>query len=202
MDSAVYDASGAKDENEAWIASKNVQLERKCQFTAEGIDSVLAKSGITAAISLAESDSTVWEVRQDYNPSLFRPSVSLTIPYSQLQGRTATIACRVNPFDVIPGMWLTLIITLLVSCLLIACLVLQFSTVLKLSRIDRLRNSFVTTMIHELKRPISTLKMCVSGLDNERMMTDKAVKTELLTETRNALDNLAAYFSKLRDFSR
>lgn len=201
VDSAVYDASGAKDENEAWIASKNVQLERKCQFTAEGIDSVLAKSGITAAIYLAESDSTVWEVREDYNPSLFRPSVSMTIPYSQLQGRTATITCRVNPSDVIPGMWLTLIITLLVSCLLIVCLVLQFSTVLKLSRIDRLRNSFVTTMIHELKRPISTLKMCVSGLDNERMMTDKAVKTELLTETRNALDNLAAYFSKLRDIT-
>ena len=56
-------------------------------------------------------------------------------------------------------------------------------------------------MIHELKRPISTLKMCVSGLDNERMMEDKAVKKELLEETRNSLDNLGAYFSKLRDIT-
>lgn len=98
-------------------------------------------------------------------------------------------------------MWQTLFVALSVSCLLVVCLVLQISTVLKLSRIDKLRNGFITTMIHELKRPISTLKMCVSGLDNERMIEDKAVKKELLTETRNALDNLAAYFSKLRDIT-
>lgn len=56
-------------------------------------------------------------------------------------------------------------------------------------------------MIHELKRPISTLKMCVSGLDNERMLGNKDIRKELLTETRNALDNLSAYFSKLRDIT-
>ena len=64
-----------------------------------------------------------------------------------------------------------------------------------------MRNSFITTMIHELKRPISTLKMCVSGLDNERMLDDKTVRKELLTESRKALDNLSAYFLKLRDIT-
>ncbi|MDE6342662.1 MAG: HAMP domain-containing histidine kinase, partial [Muribaculaceae bacterium] len=76
-----------------------------------------------------------------------------------------------------------------------------FGMVLKLSRLDRMRNSFVTTMIHELKRPISTLKMCVSGIENEEMMADMATKRELMAETRNALDNLSAYFSKLRDIT-
>lgn len=38
-------------------------------------------------------------------------------------------------------------------------------------------------------------------LDNERMLDDKAVRKELLIETRNALDNLSAYFSKLRDIT-
>ncbi|MDE6825783.1 MAG: HAMP domain-containing histidine kinase, partial [Paramuribaculum sp.] len=56
-------------------------------------------------------------------------------------------------------------------------------------------------MIHELKRPIGTLKMCVSGLDNRRMMEDESTKRELISETRNALDNLSAYFSKLRDIT-
>ncbi len=56
-------------------------------------------------------------------------------------------------------------------------------------------------MIHELKRPISTLKMCVSGLDNQRMLDNKEMRKELLSETRNALDNLSAYFSKLRDIT-
>lgn len=200
-DSMVFDASGAKDENEAWSATNNVQTERKCPFRADGIDSVLSKAGIDADITLIKADSIVWENKADYHKSLLAPEMSLTIPYSQLQGLTVKITDRINPLDVLPGMWQTLIITLLVSCLLIVCLALQVLTVLKLSRLDKLRNSFITTMIHELKRPISTLKMCVSGLDNERMIEDKAVKKELLTETRNALDNLSAYFSKLRDIT-
>lgn len=201
VDSMTFDASGAKDENEAWIATKNVQTDRKHPFSVEEIDSILNQSGIDTRISLAKSDSMIWETAVRYNTSLFSSDLVMTIPYSQLQGKTVTIACDINPFDVLPGMWQTLVITLLVSGLLIACLVLQFSTVLKLSRLDRMRNSFITTMIHELKRPISTLKMCVSGLDNERMLEDTDIRKELLAETRNALDSLSAYFSKLRDIT-
>ena len=201
VDSMVFDASGAKDENEAWRATNNVQVERKCPFTVEGIDSILTKAGIKARINLSKADSMVWETAVCYHTSVVAPDVSMTIPYSQLQGKTVSIVSPVNHFEVLPGMWQTLFVALSVSCLLVVCLVLQISTVLKLSRIDKLRNGFITTMIHELKRPISTLKMCVSGLDNERMIEDKAVKKELLTETRNALDNLAAYFSKLRDIT-
>lgn len=200
-DSLVFDASGAKDEKEAWAATSNVQIERKCPFRVDGLDSILTKAGITAQTTLTNADSTVWNSMVDYHKTALNPKLSVTIPYSQLEGRIATITCAINPFDVLPGMWQTLMITLAVSTLLIVCLVLQFSTVLKLSRLDKMRNSFISTMIHELKRPISTLKMCVSGLDNERMMEDAAVKHEVLSETRNALDNLSAYFSKLRDIT-
>lgn len=200
-DSVVFDASGAKDENEAWTATRNVQTEQKCPFTVNGIDSVLNKAGIKAQVNLTESDSMVWHQTIAYHKSTLTPTLSVTIPYSQLEGRAVSITCTINPSAVLPGMWQTLIITVIVSTLLIACLILQFSTVLKFSRLDRMRNSFITTMIHELKRPISTLKMCISGLDNERMYEDKAVRKELLTETRNALDNLSAYFSKLRDIT-
>ena len=70
-----------------------------------------------------------------------------------------------------------------------------------MNRLDRMRNNFVVTMIHELKRPISTLKMCVSGIGNPRMMADGEVRAELLGSTRAALDTLSAYFSKLRDIT-
>lgn len=199
--SETFDASGAKDETEAWVATNNVSLERKTPFTVEGMDSVLVKAGIPAKISIAQADSAVWHTKEVFYKSLFSPRLSLTIPYSQLEGRTVTVTCPINPLSVLPDIWHTLLISLIVSVLLILCLVLQFSTVLKLSRLDRMRNSFITTMIHELKRPISTLKMCVSGLDNERMMSDSDVRKELLSETRNALDNLSAYFSKLRDIT-
>ena len=177
------------------------QTERKCPSTVEGIDSIMEKAGIKAEVTLARTDSMVWNTAVDYHKSVFSPAVSMIIPYSQLQGLTACIVSRVNPFDVLPGMGSTLIITLLVSCLLIVCLVLQFSTVLKLSRLDKMRSSFVTTMIHELKRPISTLKMCVSAMGIDSMMRSGEVRKEILAETRNALDNLSAYFSKLRDIT-
>lgn len=200
-DSVVFDASGAKDENEAWAATQNVQIERKCPFSIEGVDSVLNKAGIKAHVNIDNADSMVWEKKVDYHTSALAPKLSLTIPYSQLEGKTVSIIVTINPFDVLPGMWQTLIISIFVSILLIVCLVLQFSTVLKLSRLDKMRNSFIMTMIHELKRPISTLKMCVSGLDNKKMMADKEIKKEVISETRNALDNLSAYFSKLRDIT-
>lgn len=200
-DSVVFDASGAKDENEAWAATQNVQIERKCPFSIEGIDSVLNKAGLKAHVDIDKADSMVWKEKIDYHTSALAPKLSLTIPYSQLEGKVVSIIVTINPFDVLPGMWQTLIISIFVSILLIVCLVLQFSTVLKLSRLDKMRNSFIMTMIHELKRPISTLKMCVSGLDNKRMMADREIKKELISETRNALDNLSAYFSKLRDIT-
>lgn len=200
-DSGVYDASGAKDENEAWTASNNVQIERKCPFTVNGMDSVLKKAGIKALVSLSKADSTVWESRISYHESPIHPVLSATLPYSQMEGLAVTIVSPIRPCDVLPGMWQTLILTFIISALLIVCLVLQFSTVLKLSRIDKMRNGFVTTMIHELKRPLSTLKMCVSGLDNERMMAEEDTKREMLSETRKALDTLSAYFAKLRDIT-
>lgn len=200
-DSAVFDASGAKDDTEAWIATKNVSVERKDPFTTEGMDTVLRNAGISAHISIIKADSAVWQTKvTSHNLTLF-PELTLTVPYSQLEGRIVKIVCPINPLDVLPDMWQTLLISLVISVLLIACLVLQFSTVLRLSRLDKMRNGFITTMIHELKRPISTLKMCVSGLDNERLLEDKDIRKELLTETRNALDNLSAYFSKLRDIT-
>lgn len=201
VDSVVYDASGARDENESWAAAKSIQIERKCPFTAEGVDSILNKADIRAQITLSKADSMVWNSTVEYHKSALRPNLTVTVPYTQLEGQTVTIVCAISPLDVLPGMWQTLIISAVISTLLIMCLVLQFTTVLKLSRLDKMRNSFITTMIHELKRPISTLKMCVSGLDNERMMANPEIKKEMLTETRTALDSLSAYFSMLRDIT-
>lgn len=95
----------------------------------------------------------------------------------------------------------TLFIACILSLFLIACLVSQIRTIVKLTRLDKMRNMFVGTMIHELKRPISTLKMCVSGFENDKLMEDDQLRKELTGETRMALDNLSAYFSKLRDIT-
>lgn len=94
VDSVVFDASGAKDENEAWIATKNVQTERKCPFMVEGIDSVLSDAGIKANVNLVQADCIVWDTTVEYHFSVFSPSLTMTIPYSQLQGKAARFKCQ------------------------------------------------------------------------------------------------------------
>lgn len=147
------------------------------------------------------TDSIVWEPTVLRHASVFDPTIKVSVPYSELERKSVVVTCHFPVARIFHEMLGSLIIVALLSMFLIVCLVLQFATILKFSRLDNMRNSFITTMIHELKRPISTLKMCVSGLDNERMMEDPSIKKEILSETRTSLDNLSAYFSKLRDIT-
>ncbi len=111
------------------------------------------------------------------------------------------IECEIPSSEILSSMGWTLALAVVLSLFLILCLVWQINTIVRLTRLDKMRNSFITTMIHELKRPISTLKMCVSGIDNDKLMEDAQLRHELTGETRKALDNLSAYFSKLRDIT-
>ena len=100
---------------------------------------------------------------------------------------------------IIRRMAYTLLITILLSFFLVFCLVYQILTIRKQRHIEAIRQEFLHTMIHELKRPISTLKMCVSFMGNDRMMQDGESKQKILSSSYNELDNLTSYFSKLRD---
>ena len=196
-----FDATNAPSDAAIWGAFKNIDTEFLSPLSREETDSVLSAGGFVSEVSLAVADSVVWEPVITRHATVFDPTTEFMVPYSELEKKIVVVSNRIPVIDVFRGMLGSLVVVAVLSVFLIVCLVLQFSTVLKLSRLDKMRSSFITTMIHELKRPISTLKMCVSGLDNERMMEDEATKKELLCETRNALDNLAAYFTKLRDIT-
>ena len=111
------------------------------------------------------------------------------------------IDCSIPTAEIFRQMGWTLVLATVLSIFLIMCLVWQIKTIAKLTRLDKMRNLFVTTMIHELKRPISTLKMYVSGIESDKLMADTDFRKEVAGETRMALDNLSAYFSKLRDIT-
>ena len=70
-----------------------------------------------------------------------------------------------------------------------------------ISQSSIIRLEFLHTIIHKLKRPISTLKMCVSFMGNERVMQDGESKQKILNSSYNELDNLTSYFSKLREIT-
>jgi len=195
------DASTAPSDGAAWAAMRNFELEVQSPFTVQGLDSLLKKENIKAVISLTTTDSIIWKSAMHGHKSFVDPHFQIISPYSELERKAVIIDCKIPTADIIREMGLTLVLAFVLSILLILCLIWQIKTIIRLSRLDNMRNSFITTMIHELKRPISTLKMCVSGLDNKQMVDDPEIRKELLSETRTALDNLSAYFSKLRDIT-
>lgn len=198
---ATVDASSAPSDAMAWDAMRNFEGELQSPFTKVGIDSIMKRHKLNVKTSLVVQDSLIWEPVMVRHSSVFAPSVRVVTPYSELERKAVVIECSIPTSAVLLEMGGTLAIAVVLSLFLITCLVWQIMTIAKLTRLDKMRNSFITTMIHELKRPISTLKMCVSGIDDERLMEDPQVRHELTSETRIALDNLSAYFSKLRDIT-
>lgn len=196
-----YEADNAPSEMAVWRAFKAMAVEMKSPLTVAEVDSVLALSGFHAYVSLVTTDSTVWMPEVRTHTSLFAPHVVVSFPYSELERKSVEISCRIPTSEVFRRMLGSLSVAFVLSLFLIICLIWQFSTVLKLNRMDKMRSAFVTTMIHELKRPLSTLKMCVSGLENRTMMSSPEVRCELLADTRSSLDILSAYFAKLRDIT-
>lgn len=153
----------APNEAATWSAAEAVAVEFKNPFEVSGIDSLLTMQGIDAHVSLLNTPKIEWNENVKINSSFFNPTVTITIPYSPLEKKSVAVKCEVPTSHLLYDMWGTLIISVLISVLLIVCLIWQIKTIVKLSRLDNMRNSFIATMIHELKRPISTLKMCVSG---------------------------------------
>ncbi len=198
---AAFDVSSAPSDGIAWNAMSNFDLELQSPFSVEGIDSLLRKENIKAKIKLIVTDSYIWQPVMTPHLSALKPHFTILAPYSELERKAVSIDCPIPTADVMKEMGWTLALAVILSVFLILCLIWQIRTIAKLTRLDKMRNSFITTMIHELKRPISTLKMCVSGFDNKRMMTDGEIRKELLAETRGALDSLSGYFSKLRDIT-
>ncbi|MCM1142987.1 MAG: HAMP domain-containing histidine kinase [Muribaculum sp.] len=198
---ATVDATNAPSDGAAWNAMKNFEREIQSPFTVEGIDSILRLKNLAADISLILQDSVTWQPITIHHTSTFAPTFKVITPYSELEKKAVVIECKIPSSGVLQEMGWTLAMAIVLSLFLILCLVWQIKTIAKLTRLDKMRNSFITTMIHELKRPISTLKMCVSGIDNENLMEDAQLRHELMGETRMALDNLSSYFSKLRDIT-
>jgi len=143
----------------------------------------------------------VWQPSVQKHGSILHPIMQVSYPYDIFEGQQVVVTATISVSPVIHRMAYTLLITILLSVFLIFCLVYQILTIRKQRHIETIRQEFLHTMIHELKRPISTLKMCVSFMGNERMMQDEESKQRILTSSHNELDNLTSYFSKLRDIT-
>ena len=177
-------------------------VDHQHPFQKERLDSILRSKGIMAqSITTTKTDTMVWQSSMLQHTSIWRPVMTVSFPYDIFEGQQVVVKTAIGMSPIIRRMTYTLLITILLSFFLIFCLVYQILTIRKQRHIETIRQEFLHTMIHELKRPISTLKMCVSFMGNERMMQDGESKQKILSSSYNELDNLTSYFSKLRDIT-
>ena len=189
------------DPNE-YDALERFTVDVRNPFKQSSLDSLLRKRGLALDnISIQKADTMVWLPSRTERTSILSPQITITYPYDIFEGETVSATLTVGMSPVIAKMMDLLIMSLVLSILLITCLVAQIATIRKQRKLEELRQDFIHTMIHELKRPISTLKMCVSFMRNERLMQDKKSKEAIITDSSNELDNLSSYFSKLRDLT-
>ena len=177
-------------------------VDHQHPFQKERLDSILKSRDIAAqSITTTKADTMIWQPSMQTNGSIWQPVMQVSYPYDIFEGQEVMVTTAISISPVIRKMAYTLLITVLLSLFLIFCLVYQILTIRKQRHIEAIRQEFMHTMIHELKRPISTLKMCVSFIGNERMMQDEESKQRILASSHNELDNLTSYFSKLRDIT-
>jgi len=178
------------------------KIEQNIPFTTARFDSLLRREGLQPeALVIEHCDSMPWMTQRINHDSFINSRMQIVYPYNILQKQVVRIIYRLDIYSVLERMLASLAISLVLTVLLIFCMVYQIRTIFKQRRLDELRKDFIRTMIHELKRPISTLKMCISFMKDEWMMNDKAMKDELLDSSQKELDNLSSYFSKLRDLT-
>ena len=177
-------------------------VDHQHPFQKERLDSILQSRDIAAqSVTTTKADTMIWQPSMQTKGSIWQPVMQVSYPYDIFEGQEVVVTTAICISPVIRKMAYTLLITILLSFFLIFCLVYQILTIRKQRHIETIRQEFLHTMIHELKRPISTLKMCVSFMGNERMMQDVESKQKILSSSYNELDNLTSYFSKLRDIT-
>ena len=198
------DSKGHEDMGTSQLveALNRFTVDHQHPFQKELLDSILRSRDIAAqSVTTTKADTMIWQPSMQTKGSIWQPVMQVSYPYDIFEGQVVLVTTAICISPVIRKMAYTLLITILLSFFLIFCLVYQILTIRKQRHIETIRQEFLHTMIHELKRPISTLKMCVSFMGNERMMQDVESKQKILSSSYNELDNLTSYFSKLRDIT-
>lgn len=198
------DSKGHEDMGTSQLveALNRFTVDHQHPFQKELLDSILRSRDIAAqSVTTTKADTMIWQPSMQTKGSIWQPVMQVSYPYDIFEGQEVVVTTAICISPVIRKMAYTLLITVLLSLFLIFCLVYQILTIRKQRHIETIRQEFLHTMIHELKRPISTLKMCVSFMGNERMMQDVESKQKILSSSYNELDNLTSYFSKLRDIT-
>lgn len=195
---------GMPEDSVIWGMSR-AMVNQNVPFRADLMDSLLREKLPEVAFTLLPwepADTVMAESSWRQTGSLFAPQVSYHYAYSPFQRKGIRVEAVLPSLPVFHRMAVQLLLAFGLVLLLIGSLVFQIKTILKQYKIGEMRQHFVNTMIHELKRPVQTLKTFVSFLGDKEMRSDEAMTEQIVQDSMFELDNLSAYLNKLRDMVR
>lgn len=197
-----FSIRNCENEREAYVGLERFQVDEICPFSIKRLEDLLKKYGLkTTSITTEKMDSMVWKPKQFSHLNILKPNMTVIYPYDIFEGEVVRMNFDIGMSPIMKRMSGTMVLSLFISIMLISCLVFQIKTIRSQRKIEVLRKDFIQTMVHELKRPIYTLKMCVSFMRNDILMADSQSRAEVISDSYNELDNLSSYFSKLRDLT-
>lgn len=174
-------------------------------FRQEALDSILSAELPDIRFSFipwGEKDTSRFDSYWEKAGSFLHPKILVSYAYSPLQQEGVFIYADIPSQPLLARMGIQLILALGLILLLIGCLVFQIKTIMKQKKLSELRESFVNTMIHELKRPVQTLKTFVAFLGDKDMRSDEESTEQVVQDSMFELDSLSAYLTKLKDMMR
>ena len=184
-------------------ASTLYSLQISNPFQESLLDSLLQSQDIQMTNTRREILNTL-QWKGNYIP--FREGLAykmkIVYPYNPLKQEAMVGEITIPLSPLLKQMAWQLVASLFLILLLMYCLVYQIRTIMQQRKMDEMRKSFVNTMIHELKRPVQTLKMCIAFLNNKSMRTDEQMMDAVVQDSIFELDNLSAYLSKVRELTR
>ena len=170
-------------------------------FRSETLDSILVADipGISYTMTPLSIRDSIWVSSWHLSGSLSSPYLKVLYLYSPLESKGVEINVAIPTPFLFERMAVQFLLSLALIMLLTGCLILQIKTILKQKKINEMREDFVHAMIHELKRPVQTLKTFISFLGNKDMRSDEMITEQVLQDSMFELDNLSAYLKKLKD---
>ena len=193
-DTKISDNDMPKEINKAITNFKN-------PFREELFDSILAANipEINYKMSHSGTQDLTGVSSWRLSGNLFSPYLKVLYFYSPFENKGVVINVAIPSPPLFKSMAVQLLLSLALILLLISCLILQIKTILKQKKINEMREDFVHAMIHELKRPVQTLKTFISLLGNKDMRSDETITEQVIQDSMFELDNLSAYLKKLKD---
>jgi len=195
---------GLPEDSVIWGMSR-AMVNQATPFRATLMDSVLYEKYPDISFSFLPwepIDSVISESSWKRTGSLFSPQITYFYAYSPFQRKGVCLEATLPSLPIFHKMAAQLVLAFGLVLLLIGCLIFQIKTILKQYKIGEMRQHFVNTMIHELKRPVQTLKTFVSFLGDKEMRSDEIMTEQIVQDSMFELDNLSAYLNKLRDMIR